>query len=151
MFLTFPHTLGNNRTGPLFKTWQLKIVLWMSFSLKILLAFSICYCIISWLIHLNTEVLFFFKIFFFYWSIVDLQCCVNFCCTAKWISYIHRHILFNILTHYGLSQDIEFNSLCFTVGSCCLSQKSLFELMAWIDVISGEYFFPLWRKLAQHF
>ena len=27
----------------------------------------------------------------FYWSIVDLQCCVNFCYTAKWIRYIWLH------------------------------------------------------------
>ena len=25
----------------------------------------------------------------FNWSIVDLQCCVNFYCTAKWFSYVH--------------------------------------------------------------
>ena len=50
-------------------------------------------------------------IFKFYWSTVDLQCCVNVCCTAKWFS--DTWILFHILFHYGLSQDIEYNSLLY--------------------------------------
>ena len=33
-------------------------------------------------------------LFFFNWSTVDLQCCANLCCTAKWLSYTHLHILF---------------------------------------------------------
>ena len=27
----------------------------------------------------------------FYWTVVDLQCCISFCCTAKWISYTHTY------------------------------------------------------------
>ena len=33
---------------------------------------------------------------------------------------IHIHILFNIPFHYGLLQDTEYSSLCYTVGPCCL-------------------------------
>ena len=34
---------------------------------------------------------------------------------------IYIYILFNILVHYGLLQDTEHSSLCYTVGLCCLS------------------------------
>ena len=34
--------------------------------------------------------------------------------------YIYIYILFNILFHYDLLQDIEYSSLCYTVGPCCL-------------------------------
>ena len=56
----------------------------------------------------------------FFLSIVDLQCCINFCCIAKWFSYTYINI-FKILFHDGLSQDIEYSSLCSTIGLCCLS------------------------------
>ena len=80
------------------------------------------------------------SILFFNWSIIELPCCVNFCCTADSylymnVYYIYIHSLFvcvciyiythtfflYISFHDGLSQDIEYSSLCHTVGPCCLS------------------------------
>ena len=41
----------------------------------------------------------------FYWSIVDLQCCISFRCTAKCISYtytyIHSFFFFRFFSHIG--------------------------------------------------
>ena len=34
---------------------------------------------------------------------------------AKLFSYIHTYILFNILFHYGLSHNIKYSSLHYTV------------------------------------
>ena len=36
-------------------------------------------------------------------------------------SVIHTYIFFHTLFHYGLSQDIEYSSLCCTLGPYCLS------------------------------
>ena len=33
---------------------------------------------------------------FFYLSTVDLQCCINFCCTAKWFHFTYVYIFFFI-------------------------------------------------------
>ena len=35
---------------------------------------------------------FFFHFLKFYWSVIDLQCCDNFCHTTKWFSYTYAHI-----------------------------------------------------------
>ena len=34
--------------------------------------------------------------------------------------HIYTHVLLHILFQYGLSQDIEYSSLCYAVGSYCL-------------------------------
>ena len=36
-------------------------------------------------------------------------------------SVIYIYILFQIILHYRLLQDIEYSPLCFTVNPCCLS------------------------------
>ena len=58
-----------------------------------------------WLLTLNeqieAEASFFWKRNF-YWSIVDLQCWINFCYIAKWLNYTHTYILFYIVFLYGL-------------------------------------------------
>ena len=53
------------------------------------------------------------KIFliYFYWSIVDLQCCINYCCTVKSLSYICIHILLILLFIY-----LTMLGLC-----CCMA------------------------------
>ena len=50
--------------------------------------------------------------FFFKWRIVDLQVVLIFI-VQQCHSVIHTYILFHILFHYGLSRDIEYNSLCY--------------------------------------
>ena len=46
---------------------------------------------------------------------------VSFRYTAKWFSCTYIYMVFHIYFHYGLSQDIEYSSLCSTIGPCCLS------------------------------
>ena len=43
----------------------------------------------------------------FYWSIVDLQCCVSFSKVIQLYIYIYVYVLFQILYPYRLSQNIE--------------------------------------------
>ena len=52
-----------------------------------------------------------FFLIYFYWSIVDLQCCINYCCTVKSLSYICIHILLILLFIY-----LTMLGLC-----CCMA------------------------------
>ena len=55
--------------------------------------------------------------FFFNWSIVDLQCCVNFFCTAWWLSYACVYTFFFILFCIMVYLRILGTVFC-TVGPC---------------------------------
>ena len=95
-------------------------------------------------------------IYLFIWSIVDLQCCIIYCYTTKWLSvsvckyiyifiymcvciylHTHTHTLFYFLFHHGLSQDIEYSSQCCTVGPCC-SSIVLILLSTWLFWLNRE-------------
>ena len=54
-----------------------------------------------------------FIFFKFYWSIVDLQCCINFCFTAKWLSYTYIYsFLFNFKNFLATLHGVwDFSSL----------------------------------------
>ena len=58
----------------------------------------------------------FIYLFTYYWNIVDFQCCANLCYTTKWYTLIYILFLYSLL--HGLPQDIEYRSLCYTVGPC---------------------------------
>ena len=88
----------------------------------------------SWLIP-TLFVLFFSDLnFFFYWSIVALQCHVSFCCIAKWISYMYacNSSLLSLSSTSptpsnpsGSSQSTKLNSLANTAGSHSLFYTSV--------------------------
>ena len=74
----------------------------------------------------------YFILFFknFYWSIVDLQCCVRFRCTAKWICYTYIHSFLDFFPIYAITEYwIEFALLssrsllviCFIYSSVYMS------------------------------
>ena len=53
------------------------------------------------------------------WTVIDLQCYIFFCCTAKWISHacIHISLLFGVSFPLRSCESVELSSLCYIVSS----------------------------------
>ena len=77
-----------------------------------------------------------FQLFSLNWSIVDLQCCVSFKCTAKWLTFVYVYIFFSrffsFIGYYKIVNVIH--SLSYMLGPCWL----LFLLKAvWVIFLGG--------------
>lgn len=60
---------------------------------------------------------FFFNLLKYNWSTMLHQSLLQ----AKWLSYTAYEHSFYILLYWGLSQHVEYSSLCYIVGPCCPS------------------------------
>ena len=122
------------------KTFQSSV---HSLTVKVkMLVYSLWYGPITWLIGIATEIQFFwYEMIFKNQCLVDLQCCVNFCCPAKWFTCIY--IFFHILFHYRLSQETGYSSLHYTEEPCCLSILCAISSLQHDILISGTLIFRL--------
>ena len=71
----------------------------------------------------------------FYWSIVALQCCVSFYCTAKWISYNMCHSL--LFSPPPFSPKAWLSAFCMSgpVRGIELQRKMKYSFCPWMNPI----------------
>ena len=75
-------------------------------------------------------ILLFFYMYFFYWSLVDLQC---FRCTARWFSSTNTHKLF-----FKLFSIIGYYKILVTVPYAAAAAKSLQSCLTLCDTTDGS-------------
>ena len=89
-------------------------ILWGRFLLSLLFFIAT-----SWHVFYSVKFVPFFPFdSIFNWSITDLQCCANLSSSA---SATHIQTFFFIFFSIMVCHDIEYSSLCYTLGPCCLT------------------------------
>ena len=71
-----------------------------------------------------------------YWSIVDLQCCINFFCTVKWFTYQFSSV--QLLSHVQLFVT-PWTAAC-QASLSIIHSRSLLRLMSITLVMSSNHF-----------
>ena len=57
---------------------------------------------------------------FLWFSFIYIYICIH-AHTMYMYVYVYTHTLFQIILHYRLLKYIEYSSLCYTAGPCCIS------------------------------
>jgi len=85
-----------------------------------------------------------FNLILFYWSIVDLQCCVSFRCTSKWFRYIlyiytytYIHILFILINSFRYSVSVSMSS---QNENCFVSPFSIHALISFTRLFTVSWY-----------
>ena len=83
----------------------------------------------------------------FYWSIVDLQCCISFKCIAKWFSYTYTYIhsFFPHIGYYRLLSILLFQ------GVWTRKMRDLTVARGQLEVKRDVIFLSVWKNHLREF
>ena len=117
------HTKETSWNGPLAYLWIKNITLYVKHPSLLFKSMLFIWCWLSF----NTFL-------YFYWSVADLQCCVSFRCTVKWMSlYIYPLFVIQTITEYWVGFSVLHSSFLLTCFMYAKSLQSCLTLCKTVD------------------